>query len=35
MQPFIALYDQNIPDFYFRRPMYLKNIQAFHQIGRR
>ena len=35
MQPFIVLHNQNIPDFYFLRPLYFKNIQAFHQIGRR
>ena len=34
MQPFIVLYNQNIPEFYFRIPLYL-NIQAFRQIGRR
>ena len=34
MQPFIVLYNQNIPEFYFRIPLYL-NIQAFCQIRRR
>ena len=35
MQPFIVLHNQNIPDFYFLRPLYFKNMQAFHKIGRR
>ena len=33
MQPFIVLHNQNIPDFYFLRHLYFKNIQAFCQIG--
>ena len=32
MQP-LVLHNQNTPDFYFLRPLYFKNIQAFHQIG--